>query len=46
MSLFGAEFMRTVKEHLGDDVELNFTPHGECFSAEFVLELEEFILLL
>lgn len=28
MSLFGAEFIRTVKEHLGDDVELHFTPHG------------------
>ncbi|XP_005181588.2 FAD-dependent oxidoreductase domain-containing protein 1 [Musca domestica] len=28
MSLYGADFMRDVKEHLGDDVELNFTPHG------------------
>uniref|UniRef100_A0A1A9W064 FAD-dependent oxidoreductase domain-containing protein 1 n=1 Tax=Glossina brevipalpis TaxID=37001 RepID=A0A1A9W064_9MUSC len=27
MSLFGAEFMREIKNHLGD-VELNFTPHG------------------
>ncbi|XP_013097953.2 FAD-dependent oxidoreductase domain-containing protein 1 [Stomoxys calcitrans] len=27
MSLYGADFMRDVKEHLGD-VELNFTPHG------------------
>lgn len=27
MSLYGAEFMRDVREHLGD-VELNFTPHG------------------
>lgn len=28
MSLYGADFIRTVKDHLGDDVELNFTPHG------------------
>lgn len=28
MSLFGAEFLRDVKSHLGDDVEVNFTPYG------------------
>ena len=28
MSLFGAEFLRNIKHHLGDDVEINFTPHG------------------
>uniref|UniRef100_A0A1Q3FJ94 Putative oxidoreductase n=1 Tax=Culex tarsalis TaxID=7177 RepID=A0A1Q3FJ94_CULTA len=33
MSLYGAEFMRNVKEHLGDDVEVNFTPYGYLMLA-------------
>lgn len=28
MSLYGADFIRNIKEHLGDDVDVNFTPHG------------------
>lgn len=28
MSLYGADFLRDVKGHLGEDVEVNFTPHG------------------
>lgn len=28
MSLFGAEFLRDVKQHLGDEVDVNFTPYG------------------
>lgn len=33
MSLFGADFIRNVKEYLGEDVELNFTPHGYLLLA-------------
>lgn len=32
MSLFAADFIRNIKEHL-DDVELNFTPHGYLMMA-------------
>lgn len=28
MSLFAADFMRNSKEHLGEDLNLNFTPYG------------------
>lgn len=28
MSLYGAEFLKDVKQHLGEDVDVNFTPHG------------------
>lgn len=28
MSLYGADFLRNIKEHLGNDVDVNFTPHG------------------
>uniref|UniRef100_A0A1B0DQU4 FAD-dependent oxidoreductase domain-containing protein 1 n=1 Tax=Phlebotomus papatasi TaxID=29031 RepID=A0A1B0DQU4_PHLPP len=33
MSLYGAEFIRNIKEHLGEDVEVNFTPHGYLMLA-------------
>ncbi|KAJ6634451.1 FAD-dependent oxidoreductase domain-containing protein 1, partial [Pseudolycoriella hygida] len=33
MSLYAADFMREIKEHLDDDVELNFTPHGYLMLA-------------
>lgn len=33
MSLYAAEFMRNIKEHLDNDVELNFTPHGYLMMA-------------
>lgn len=33
MSLYAAEFMKDIKEHLDDDVELNFTPHGYLMMA-------------
>jgi FAD-dependent oxidoreductase domain-containing protein 1 len=33
MSLYGADFIRNAKEHLGDDVELNFTPFGYLMLA-------------
>lgn len=28
MSLYGADFIRNIKEHLGDDVDVNFVPYG------------------
>ncbi|KAJ8916257.1 hypothetical protein NQ315_016397 [Exocentrus adspersus] len=28
MSLYGAEFLRTIKKHFGKEAEVNFTPHG------------------
>lgn len=33
MSLYAADFMKDIKEHLDDDVELNFTPHGYLMMA-------------
>ncbi|KAL5285254.1 FOXRED1.2 family protein [Megaselia abdita] len=33
MSLFGADFMRNYKQYLGDDVDLNFSPHGYLILA-------------
>lgn len=33
MSLYGADFIRNIKEHLGDDVNVNFTPHGYLMLA-------------
>ncbi|XP_058452207.1 FAD-dependent oxidoreductase domain-containing protein 1 [Malaya genurostris] len=33
MSLYGADFLRDVKELLGDDVHVNFTPHGYLMLA-------------
>lgn len=33
MSLYGAEFLRDVKTHLGEDVDVNFTPHGYLMTA-------------
>lgn len=33
MSLYAADFIRNIKEHLDDDVELNFTPHGYLMMA-------------
>jgi FAD-dependent oxidoreductase domain-containing protein 1 len=33
MSLYGADFLRNIKEHLGDDVDVNFTPHGYLMLA-------------
>lgn len=33
MSLYGADFMRNIKEHLGDDVAVNFTPYGYLMLA-------------
>lgn len=35
MSLYGSDFIREVKERLGD-CELNFTPHGKCFICTFI----------
>lgn len=28
MSMFGAEFLRTLKKRFGPEAEVNFTPHG------------------
>jgi len=28
MSLYGADFIRNIKEHLGDEVDVNFVPYG------------------
>ncbi|KAH8412963.1 hypothetical protein KR009_007195 [Drosophila setifemur] len=33
MSLFAAEFLRNAKEHFGDEVPLQFTPHGHLLLA-------------
>lgn len=33
MSLYGADFIRNSKEHLGDDIDLNFTPYGYLMLA-------------
>lgn len=33
MSLYGADFMRDVHQHLDTDVQLNFTPHGYLMLA-------------
>jgi len=33
MSLYGAEFLRNIKEHLGEDVDVNFTPFGYLMMA-------------
>lgn len=33
MSLYAADFFRTVKYHLGDHVNVNFVPHGYLFLA-------------
>uniref|UniRef100_A0A6B2ECZ6 FAD-dependent oxidoreductase domain-containing protein 1 n=1 Tax=Phlebotomus kandelakii TaxID=1109342 RepID=A0A6B2ECZ6_9DIPT len=33
MSLYGADFIRNIKEHLGEDMEVNFTPHGYLLLA-------------
>lgn len=33
MSLYGADFIRNVKEHLGDNVDVNFTPYGYLMLA-------------
>lgn len=33
MSLYGADFIRNIKEHLGDDADVNFTPHGYLMLA-------------
>ncbi|XP_055614396.1 FAD-dependent oxidoreductase domain-containing protein 1 [Uranotaenia lowii] len=33
MSLYGADFMRKAKEHLGEDVDVNFTPYGYLMLA-------------
>ncbi|XP_059617083.1 FAD-dependent oxidoreductase domain-containing protein 1-like [Phlebotomus argentipes] len=33
MSLYGAEFIQNIKEHLGDDADVNFTPHGYLLLA-------------
>lgn len=33
MSLYGADFIRNIKEHLGDDVDVNFMPHGYLMLA-------------
>uniref|UniRef100_A0A182X2Y4 FAD dependent oxidoreductase domain-containing protein n=1 Tax=Anopheles quadriannulatus TaxID=34691 RepID=A0A182X2Y4_ANOQN len=33
MSLYGADFMRNSRDYLGDDVDLNFTPHGYLLLA-------------
>jgi FAD-dependent oxidoreductase domain-containing protein 1 len=43
MSLYGAEFLRNVKQHLGEEVEVNFTPHGYLVLAteEGAAQLEE-----
>lgn len=34
MSLYGADFIRNIKEHLGDDVDVNFAPHGYLMLAD------------
>jgi FAD-dependent oxidoreductase domain-containing protein 1 len=33
MSLYGSDFIRNIKEHLGDDVDVNFTPYGYLMLA-------------
>lgn len=33
MSLYGADFIRNIKEHLGDDVDVNFNPFGYLMMA-------------
>lgn len=33
MSLYGAEFLRTIKEELGDDVDVHFNPYGYLMLA-------------
>ncbi|XP_063702521.1 FAD-dependent oxidoreductase domain-containing protein 1-like [Culicoides brevitarsis] len=33
MSLFGAEFLRNIKQELGDDVDVNFNPYGYMMLA-------------
>ena len=33
MSLYGSDFIRNIKEHLGDDVEVNFSPYGYLMLA-------------
>lgn len=33
MSLFSADFIRNAKRYLGDNVNLNFVPHGYLFLA-------------
>lgn len=33
MSLYGSDFIRNIKEHLGDDVDVNFTPYGYLMMA-------------
>jgi FAD-dependent oxidoreductase domain-containing protein 1 len=33
MSLYGADFLRNIKQHLGDDVDVNFVPHGYLMMA-------------
>lgn len=33
MSLYGAEFLRNINEHLDDKVGINFTPHGYLMMA-------------
>jgi len=34
MSLFGAEFMRNATEHFGNDIPLDYTPHGQLVLAD------------
>lgn len=33
MSLYAADFLRNIKEHLGDEIDVNFTPHGYLMLA-------------
>ncbi|XP_055634547.1 FAD-dependent oxidoreductase domain-containing protein 1 [Toxorhynchites rutilus septentrionalis] len=33
LSLYGAEFMRNIKQHLGEEVDINFTPYGYLMLA-------------
>ncbi|GAB0100108.1 FAD-dependent oxidoreductase domain-containing protein 1 [Sergentomyia squamirostris] len=33
MGLYGAHFIRNIKEHLGEDMDVNFTPHGYLLLA-------------
>lgn len=33
MSLYGADFIRNIKEHLGDECDVNFTPYGYLMLA-------------
>lgn len=33
MSLYGSDFIRDIKYHLGDDVDVQFTPHGYLMLA-------------